>query len=80
MSLLKSIFKSKNRRKQEKMDTIAATYAPIMKDSKSRLFTKDYVANQCEQIGNAVAELEEARSEYEIATNYLNDMQIKEFP
>lgn len=76
MSLLKSIFKSKNRRKQEKMDTIAATYAPIMKDSKSRLFTKDYVANQCEQIGNAVAELEEARSEYEIATNYLNDMQI----
>ena len=76
MSLLKSIFKSKNRRKQEKMDTIAATYAPIMKDSKSRLFTKNYVANQCEQIGNAVAELEEARSEYEIATNYLNDMQI----
>lgn len=76
MSLLKSIFKGKNKRNQEKIDTIAATYAPIMKDSKSRLFTKDYVANQCEQIGNAVAELEEARSEYEIATNYLNDMQI----
>ena len=76
MSLLKRIFKSKNKRNQEKIDTIAANYAPIMKDSKSRLFTKDYVANQCEQIGNAVAELEEARSEYEITTKYLNDMQI----
>lgn len=78
MSLLKNIFKSKTKRNQERIDTIAATYAPIIMDSKSRLFTKDYVANQCEQIGNAVAELEEARSEYEITTKYLNDMQILE--
>lgn len=76
MSLRKNIFKSKKRKDKDKIDKIAVAYAPILKDSQSRLFTKDYVANQCEQIGNAVAELEEARLEYDIATKYLMDMQI----
>lgn len=73
MSILNKFFSGKKQKKQKKLDLIAASYEPIV--GKSHSYTKEYVASQCEQIGNSVAELEEARSEYDVVTKYLTDMQ-----
>jgi len=79
MKWLERIFEKKNSKKQEKIDTLANLYAPVdMKGKQVGLLSKTFVLEQSERIQHSVAELEEARREYDLVTKYLTDIQIIE--
>ena len=79
MKWLDRIFEKKNSKKQEKIDNLANLYAPVdMKGKQVGLLSKTFVLEQSERIQHSVAELEEARREYDLVTKYLTDIQIIE--
>ncbi|MEG0805081.1 MAG: hypothetical protein RSD55_00935 [Lachnospiraceae bacterium] len=74
-------FKRKKQKKLDKFAEIAKRYDnsldfnSVMKEPEQ---VKKYVVEQCEQMGEAVTELENAKKEYDIVTKYLNDVQFLE--
>lgn len=76
MKLLAKLFEKKNRKQQQKIDDIAILYAPDELQGKQvGLLSKTFLSTQCDRIQHSVAELEEARHEYDIVTRYLTDIQ-----
>lgn len=79
MKWLDRVFEKKNSKKQEKIDNLANLYAPVERKGKQvGLLSKAFILDQSERIQHSVAELEEARHEYDLVTKYLIDMQIIE--
>ena len=76
MKLLDKFFEKKSRKKQQKIDEIAIHYDPDELKDPVGLLSKTFLSEQCERIQHSVAELEDARHEYDIVTKYLTDMQI----
>ena len=79
MGLKQLFLKYRLKKKQQKIDEIASRYNPdLTEGSENALLSRSYISEQCERISISVAELEEARQEYDIVTNYLTDMQLLE--